>query len=385
MAVHPLAGEPAPAEQLIDVSALITAFSEQQPNPQQDSERVSFGTSGHRGTSLNRTFNAAHIAAICQAVAEYRHAHGVTGPLIIGKDTHALSEPALEIALQVLAAHDVQVHVDSGSPYTPTPVVSHAILRANRSGNAPLADGIIITPSHNPPEDGGIKYNPPNGGPADTDVTGEIEERANALLRAATRTVSGARSPSPGQHDLRTNYIDDLRFVLDMDAIAASGIRIGVDPMGGASVHYWDQIADRYGLDVEVVNPAVDSAFAFMRLDWDGKIRMDCSSPYAMAGLIGLRDRFDIAVGLDPDADRHGIVTRSDGLMNPNHYLTVAVWYLFQHRPDLAPGRRHRQDPGFERDDRPRCAASATAIAGSAGRFQVVRVRVAEWLAGICR
>jgi phosphoglucomutase len=333
MGVHSGAGKPAPPEALADLPRLLAAYDELRPDPQEPAQRVSFGTSGHRGTSLNRTFNADHIAAVCQAVAEYRRAHGITGPLVLGKDTHALSEPAFATALEVFSGNAVDVIVDTGSPYTPTPVVSHAILTANRAATA-RADGVIITPSHNPPEDGGIKYNPPNAGPADTDITGAIEQRANALLADGLREVKRTRaSVGSRSRDLLAQYVDDLTAVVDLDAIAAAGVHIGVDPLGGSSVHYWSRIADQYGLNLEVVNAKVDPAFSFMRLDWDGKVRMDCSSPYAMAGLIDLRDRFDIAVGLDPDADRHGIVTPSAGLLNPNHYLVVAVWYLFQNRP----------------------------------------------------
>lgn len=322
----------------MDIDHLLAAFAEQHPDPRRAAERVAFGTSGHRGTSLNRTFNADHIIGICQAVAEYRRAHDITGPLFIGKDTHALSGPAYTTALEVFAANDVEVIVDLGSDYTPTPVISHAILRANADTPAHAADGVIITPSHNPPEDGGIKYNPPSGGPADTDVTGGIEARANEILVEGIESLRARAAPesrdalTAERSDLRGAYVRDLRSVIDMDAIAASGIRIGVDPLGGSSIHYWGSIADEYGLNIQVVNPALDPAFGFMPPDWDGKIRMDCSSRHAMAGLIELRDRFDIAVGLDPDADRHGIVTRN-GLMNPNHYLAVAAWFLFQHRP----------------------------------------------------
>lgn len=337
MSVHPLAGKPATAEFLADIPQLVAAFSELHPDPAQPTQRVSFGTSGHRGSSLNGTFNVDHIVAICQAVVEYRRARDITGPLLLGKDTHALSDPAFTTALEVFTANHVEVVVDLGSPYTPTPVISHAILRANRDSAARPADGVIITPSHNPPEDGGIKYNPPDGGPADTEITAAIEDRANQILAngsAASLHASAPEAVQTRRHNLRADYLFDLRSVVDMDAIAASGIRIGVDPLGGSSLQYWDRIADMYGLNLEVVNAMLDPAFSFMRLDWDGKIRMDCSSPYAMAGLIEFRDQFDVAVGLDPDADRHGIVTRSAGLMNPNHYLVVAIWYLFQHRPD---------------------------------------------------
>ena len=343
MALDPLAGEPVPGDRLTDVSELRAAFVERQPDPSNPAERVSFGTSGHRGSSLDRTFNEAHIRVIARAVAEYRDEQGTTGPLIVGKDTHALSEPAFEVALGVLAATGVELHIDAASPYTPTPVVSHAVLAANGAERIARADGLILTPSHNPPEDGGIKYNPPHGGPAAGDVTGVIEARANELLESGPEQVErlgpdAARArPETREVDLRRAYIEELGEVVDMEAIAEAGIRIGVDPLGGSSVHYWDAIADAYGLDIDVVNPVVDPAFSFMTLDWDGKVRMDCSSPHAMAGLIGLKDRYDVAIGLDPDADRHGIVTPSAGLMNPNHYLAVAVWYLFESRPGWRP------------------------------------------------
>ena len=347
MSVHPLAGRPVPTDRLTAVPALLRAYHEEQPDAAEAAQRVSFGTSGHRGSSLQRSFNEAHIAAICQAVAELRRQNGISGPLFLGMDTHALSRPAFETARSVLEAHGVQLVLDSGSEYSPTPVISHAILNANRNPGSSLADGVIITPSHNPPEDGGIKYNPPTGGPADTDVTSAIEARANQLLEAggadAMADAGSAAEPAGGaaashRRDLRAAYVADLESVLDMDAIAGAGLRIGVDPLGGSSVEYWPLIAEQYGIDIEVVNPRVDPAFGFMTLDWDGKVRMDCSSPHAMAGLIGLKDRFDIAFGLDPDADRHGIVTPSAGLLNPNHYLSVAVWYLFQHRPHWGAG-----------------------------------------------
>lgn len=339
MSNHPLAGQPVPADRIADVDRLLRSYRVEQPDPSIPAQRVAFGTSGHRGTSLQRTFNEHHIAAICQAIAEYRAAQGITGPLFLGMDTHPLSAPAFDTALAVLTGNGVDVVLDAGSRYTPTPVVSHAILGANRDAAAARADGVIITPSHNPPEDGGIKYNPPNGGPADTDVTGWMERRANELLAAELQGVRrGDRRATSQRRDLRAAYVRDLRAVLDMDAIAGAKLRIGVDPLGGSSVEYWTLIAEEYGLDIEVVNPRVDPTFSFMTLDWDGKIRMDCSSPQAMAGLIELKDRFDIAFGLDPDADRHGIVTPSAGLLNPNHYLSVAVWYLFQHRPDWGAG-----------------------------------------------
>jgi phosphoglucomutase len=339
MTTHADAGRPVPDHRRSDIPELLTRFAAERPDAAVPGQRVSFGTSGHRGSPLHRTFNADHILAIVQAVAEHRTARGRTGPMVVGRDTHAVSEPALEITLDVLAANGVRVLLDQGSAFTPTPVMSHAILTADERADG--VDGLILTPSHNPPEDGGIKYNPPHGGPADTDETAAIEARANEILAGGLADVrraeagegrSGARRAA-----LRTAYIRDLASVLDLDAIAGAGVRIGVDPMGGASVEYWDEIADTYGLELDVVNPAVDPAFAFMRLDWDGKVRMDCSSPYAMAGLIELRDRYDVAVGLDPDADRHGVVTPSAGLLNPNHYLAVAVWYLFQNRPGWNP------------------------------------------------
>jgi phosphoglucomutase len=345
MSTHPLAGRPVPAHEVTDVAGLVAAFGAQRPDPDAPEERVAFGTSGHRGSAHRRTFNADHILAIAQAVAEYRTESGVRGPMYVGKDTHALSGPALDVALDVLLGNGIEVIQDSGSPYTPTPVISHAILSFRSSSADGQADGLILTPSHNPPEDGGIKYNPPHGGPADTDVTGVIESRANEILRDGLRAVRRrsrgdgdereATSPSERgtRADLRGAYVRQLGGVVDMDAIAESGVRIGVDPLGGASVDYWAEIADVYGVDIEVVNPAVDPTFSFMRMDWDGKVRMDCSSPYAMSGLIDLKDRFDVAVGLDPDADRHGIVTPGSGLLNPNHFLAVAVSYLFQHRP----------------------------------------------------
>ncbi|CAN5709638.1 phosphoglucomutase (alpha-D-glucose-1,6-bisphosphate-dependent) [soil metagenome] len=339
MSLHPLAGEPVPRDRLMNVPLLLSEYYQQQPTPEQPGERVSFGTSGHRGSSVQRTFNENHIVAICKAIVEYREAGQISGSLFLGKDTHALSDPAFTTALEVFAAYEVQILLDESSPYTPTPVVSHAILCSNRGARSGFADGVIITPSHNPPEDGGIKYNPPTGGPADTEITAAIESRANEILADGLAGVNRlslhqAREAKTTQAlDLRKAYVNDLASVIDMESIACAGLRIGVDPMGGSSVHYWEAIADVYGLNIEVVNPAVDSTFSFMTLDWDGKIRMDCSSPHAMAGLIGLKDRFDVAMGLDPDADRHGIVTPGAGLMNPNHYLAVAIWYLFQNRP----------------------------------------------------
>ncbi len=333
-----LAGQPAPADHLTDIDALLRAYRDL-PDPNDPGQRVAFGTSGHRGSAFKRSFNEAHILAISQAVCEYRAAQGIAGPLFLGMDTHALSAPAQQTCLTVLAANGVEVRMQANGGFTPTPVISHAILVHNRVPSAARADGIVITPSHNPPPDGGIKYNPPNGGPADTDVTGWIEQRANDLLAAGNREVKrmtyeqALAASTSHAVDLMTPYIDDLENVIDMAAIRAAGLKIGVDPMGGAAVAYWRPIAERYGLTLEVVNPKVDPAFAFMTLDHDGKIRMDCSSPYAMASLVSLKDRFDIAWGNDADVDRHGIVTPSAGLMNPNHYLAVAIAYLLTHRP----------------------------------------------------
>ena len=341
MSVHPLAGKPAPRDLLINVPRLVSAYYTEKPDPSNPAQQVSFGTSGHRGSSLKGTFNDDHIAAICQAIVEYRASAAITGPLFLGMDTHALSEPAHATAVEVFAANGVELYIDAASGYTPTPVISHAILTHNRAGaTGGKADGVVITSSHNPPDDGGLKYNPPEGGPADTSTTKIIQKRANEILADGNRAVkrillAKARAASTTHaYDYVTPYVADLGAVLDLQAIATAGIRIGVDPMGGASLAYWDPIAERYGINIEIVNRAIDPTFSFMTVDWDGQIRMDCSSPYAMAGLIQLKDRFDIAFGNDPDADRHGIVTRSVGLMNPNHYLAVAVWYLYQHRPE---------------------------------------------------
>jgi len=338
MAIHALAGKPAPRSLLVNVPHLVSAYYALAPDPERSEHRVAFGTSGHRGSSLKQSFNEAHILAVTQAVCRYRAAHGIDGPLFLGKDTHALSEPAAITALEVLAANGVTVMVDKDDGYTPTPVVSHAILGHNRQQGVPRADGIVLTPSHNPPEDGGIKYDPPEGGPADTAITGWIEKTANELLAGGNRDVRripyerARRADTTRRHDYVGAYVGDLARVVDLEAIRAAGLKIGVDPMGGSGIGYWAPIAERYRLDLDVVNPAVDPTFAFMTVDWDGRIRMDCSSPHAMAGLIGLRDRFAVAFGNDPDYDRHGIVTRA-GLMNPNHYLCAAISYLFQHRP----------------------------------------------------
>ena len=339
MASHPLAGTRAPSDLLIDVARLEAEYYAHTPDLTDRAQRVSFGTSGHRGSSLRGTFTESHVVAITQAICGYRMAQGTTGPLFIGKDTHALSDAAFRSAIEVLAANGIHVMIDRDNGYTPTPAVSHAILTYNSARTSTLADGIVITPSHNPPEDGGFKYNPPTGGPADTGTTRVIEDNANRLLAGDLRGVvripfeRAMRAATTHLYDYVGSYVNDLGSVLDMDTIRSAGLKIGVDPLGGASVGYWQPIIDRYGLDVEVVNTSVDPAFSFMALDWDGKIRMDCSSPYAMAPLIGLKDRFDIACGNDPDSDRHGIVTRSAGLMNPNCFLAAAIFYLFTHRP----------------------------------------------------
>jgi phosphoglucomutase len=338
MAIDPRAGKPVESALLIDVPKLVTAYYSETPDPTNPAERVTFGTSGHRGSSLERSFNEAHILATSQAICDYRSEQGIHGPLFLGVDTHALSEPARVSALEVLAANGIEVRIDKAFGYTPTPVISHAIVLHNHDEREPRADGIVITPSHNPPEDGGFKYNPPHGGPADTEVTSWIENRANALLEAGLSGVprvsyrNALEAPTTKPHDFISGYVADLDAVIDMKAL--KGVRIGVDPLGGAGVAYWGAIADRFGLDISVVNDQVDPTFRFMTLDWDGKIRMDCSSPYAMAGLIELKDRFDIAFANDTDNDRHGIVARSVGLLNPNHFLAVAIAYLFQYRSE---------------------------------------------------
>jgi phosphoglucomutase len=335
--MHPLAGKPVSEDMLPDIPKLVTAYTAETPDPANAAERVAFGTSGHRGSAFRRSFNEAHVLAIAQAICDYRAANGPDGPLFLGVDTHALSEPARVTTLEVLAANEVETRIDSSGGYTPTPVVSHAILTHNRGKRRALSDGILLTPSHNPPEDGGFKYNPPNGGPADTEVTGWIEERANRILAeglAPVKRIAYRRAltaPTTGRHDFTSAYVSDLAAVVDMEKLR--GLRIGVDPLGGAGVAYWGPIAEKYRLDLEVVNPLVDPTFRFMTLDWDGKIRMDCSSPYAMAPLIELRSRFDVAFANDTDNDRHGIVTKSAGLLNPNHYLAASIDYLFRNRP----------------------------------------------------
>lgn len=340
MSIHPLAGKPAPKELLVNVPRLISAYYTCQPDSRNSADRVAFGTSGHRGSSMKKSFNENHVLAICQAICDYRRTQGTTGPLFIGMDTHALSEPTFATSVEVFAANDVEVMIQKGLGYTPTPVISHAILTYNRGRTKGLSDGVVITPSHNPPEDGGFKYNPPSGGPADASITKIIQEQANTILEdglKAVRRIPYQRAiqlATTHEYDYIQPYVDDLIHIVDMGTIAASKLRIGVDPLGGASVGFWAPIAERYHLNLSVVNPYVDPTFGFMTVDHDGKIRMDCSSPYAMASLVSLKDRFDIAFGNDPDGDRHGIVTPSHGLMNPNHYLSVAIWYLFQSRPD---------------------------------------------------
>jgi phosphoglucomutase len=341
--LHPRAGQPAEPGDLVDVAHLVTAYFTEHPDPSQPEQRVAFGTSGHRGSSLRGSFNEDHVIAISQAICEYRAGAGIDGPLFMARDTHALSEPAMVSALEVFAANGVRVLVDSRDGYTPTPVLSHAILTYNRGRSSGLADGVVCSPSHNPPSDGGFKYNPPNGGPAGSDVTAAIEQRANSLLTdglAGVRRVGLARAlvaDTTGRHDFLDGYVGDLDGVIDMAAIREARVRIGADPLGGASVDYWAAIGDRYGLDLSVVNPLVDPTWRFMTLDWDGKIRMDCSSPYAMASLISRRGDYQIATGNDADADRHGIVTPDAGLMNPNHFLAVAIDYLFRHRLGWSP------------------------------------------------
>ncbi|WP_460110509.1 phosphoglucomutase (alpha-D-glucose-1,6-bisphosphate-dependent) [Streptomyces sp. YKOK-J1] len=341
---HERAGRPAGPEDLIDVARLVTAYYALRPDPADPGQRVAFGTSGHRGSSLASAFNEDHIAATSQAICEYRAAQGVDGPLFLGADTHALSEPARVTALEVFAANDVTVLIDSADGYTPTPAVSHAILTHNRGRDAGLADGVVVTPSHNPPADGGFKYNPPSGGPAASDATTWIQDRANQIITGGLKEVRRlpyARALAAGttrRYDFLGTYVGDLPGVLDLDAIRAAGVRIGADPLGGASVAYWGRIAEQHRLDLTVVNPHTDPTWRFMTLDWDGKIRMDCSSPYAMASLIEQSDRFRIATGNDADADRHGIVTPDAGLMNPNHYLAVAISYLYRHREQWPAG-----------------------------------------------
>ncbi len=340
---HPLAGHLAPSSILTNIPRLITAYFAERPDPSVAAERVAFGTSGHRGSSLHRTFNEDHILATTQAICEYRASSGATGPLFLGMDTHALSEAAWTTALEVLAANGATVCIDAAGGWTPTPSVSHAILTHNAGRTEGLADGIVITPSHNPPQDGGFKYNPTNGGPADTDITGWVENRANEILSNALRDVKrmtltrALAAETTKRFDFVTSYVEGLNEVIDFEAIRSAGLKIGVDALGNASMAYWRPIAERYGLDITLLNADYDPTFRFMSVDWDGKIRMDCSSPDAMAGLVGMKDRFDIAFANDTDVDRHGIVTRSAGLLNPNHFLAVAIAYLFANRPGWAP------------------------------------------------
>jgi len=338
--VSPLAGKPAPKEMLVDLARLEKEYFQRKPDVEDPNQLVAFGTSGHRGTSLNGTFTEAHVLAITQAICDYRRSQGISGPLYMGKDTHALSAPAQRTALEVLAANNVDTIIQENDGFTPTPVISRAILEWNRTRQGARADGIVITPSHNPPEDGGFKYNPPDGGPADTQITRWIQERANNFLRAGNRGVKripfakAINATSTRQEDFVLPYVRDLKNVVDMDAIRDAGLKLGVDPLGGASRPYWEPIATIYGLDVTIVNPSIDPTFSFMTLDHDGRIRMDCSSPYAMAGLVGLKDQYQVAFANDPDSDRHGIVTPSEGLMNPNHFLAVAIRYLLTNRPE---------------------------------------------------
>jgi phosphoglucomutase len=337
--IHPLAGKPVPASMLANISRLVTAYFAGKPDPKVAAQRVAFGTSGHRGSAFNDAFNEAHILAISQALCDHRCEKNLSGPLFMGIDTHALAEPALASALEVFAANGVEVMIDAHDGYTPTPAISHAILTYNKGRTEGLADGVVVTPSHNPPEDGGFKYNPPNGGPADTDITGAIERAANRYLETDLDGVKripyerARKAACVHRYDYVTPYVADLADVLDMEAIRGAGVKIGIDPLGGAAVRYWEPIIERYGLNATLIRDEVDPTFRFMTLDWDGKIRMDCSSPYAMAQLIGMREKFDVAFANDTDADRHGIVTRSNGLMNPNHFLASAIAFLFEHRP----------------------------------------------------
>jgi len=349
--ISPLAGKPAPKSILVDIPKLLAAYVDLKPDPSVPGQRVAFGTSGHRGSSFDRSFNESHILAISQAICEYRQSKGIDGPLFIGADTHALSQPAFQNALEVLAANGVETMISTGGEFTPTPAVSHAILVYNKAHGGTskggsfkgMADGIVITPSHNPPDNGGFKYNPPNGGPADTDITGWVQNRANALLESGLKEVKrmpfaqARKAATTHEHDFLNNYVADLANIIDFDVIRSAGVHMGVDPLGGAGVHYWAPIAEHYKLDLTVVSDVVDPQFAFMTVDWDGKIRMDPSSKYAMQRLIGLKDTYDVAFACDTDHDRHGIVTRSNGLMEPNHYLSVLVDYLFRHRPQWNP------------------------------------------------
>ena len=376
---------------LTNIPRLVTAYFAGRPDPSIAAQRVSFGTSGHRGSALNNAFNEAHILAVSQAVCDYRQRAGLTGPLFLGIDTHALAEPASVSALEVFAANGVEVMIDAHDGYTPTPVISHAILTYNKGRSDGLADGVVVTPSHNPPEDGGFKYNPPNGGPADTDVTSVIERAANAYLENGLKGVKripyaqARKAPCVHRHDYIGPYVADLGNVVDMEAIRGSGVQLGIDPLGGAGVRYWAPIIERYGLAATIVSEVVDPAFQFMTVDWDGKIRMDCSSPYAMARLIGMRDSFDVAFANDTDADRHGIVTRSGGLMNPNHYLAVCHRLSVREPPAVEPHQRGRQDHRQQRDHRPRRQKDRPPGDRNAGGIQMVRRRPGRWLARLWR
>ena len=375
----PKPGQPVPASALANIPRLVTAYFAGKPDPDDPAQRVAFGTSGHRGSSLKTSFNENHILATTQAICDYRRSAGLTGPLFIGIDTHALAEPALASAIEVFAANGVEIMIDEHGGYTPTPVISHAILCYNKGRSSGHADGVVITPSHNPPEDGGYKYNPPHGGPADTDATGVIEKRANQYLKDAMKGVArmdygkACKSPLVHRHDYVGPYVADLDKVVDMALIKSAGVRIGIDPLGGAAVHFWQPIADRYGINATIVNDAVDPTFRFMTADWDGKIRMDCSSPFAMASLIGMRSKFDVAFANDTDADRHGIVTPSGGLMNPEP-LPRRRDRLSLHRAErLAGGCGDRQDGGLELDHRSRGAQAEPQAGGDARRLQMVR------------
>ncbi len=343
MTLHKLAGKPVPIELIANIPQLVAAYYTRHPSPENPAHQVSFGTSGHRGCSLKNSFNEDHVLAICQAICEYRAGKGYSGPLFVGMDTHALSEPAFITAVEVFAANGVTIKIQEGYGYTPTPVISHAILNYNKGRTDGFADGVVITPSHNPPQDGGFKYNPPSGGPAGTDITGWVQDRANAILKNGLKEVKrmpfekAKAADTTIEYDYIKPYISDLKNVVDMKLIADSGLKLGVDPMGGSGIAFWEPMAEMYGLNIEVVNKRVDPTFSFMTLDKDGKIRMDCSSPYAMASLIKLKDQFDVAFGNDPDYDRHGIVTKGSGLLNPNHYLAVAISYLFKNRPQWSP------------------------------------------------
>ena len=391
MKTSPLAGKPAPLGILVNVPKLVAAYYTGVPDPAVPAQRVAFGTSGHRGSSFKLAFNEWHILAITQAICLYRKRQNISGPLYLGIDTHALSVPACATALEVLAANGVEVMLAEGDEYTPTPVISHAILTYNRGRKKGLADGIVITPSHNPPHDGGFKYNPPNGGPADTAVTGWIEAKANALLEARLKGVKriphaqALRAATTHRHDYLTAYVNDLGNVIDLDVIRGAKIHLGVDPLGGAGVHYWARIAERHGLNLTVVDETVDPTFRFMTVDWDGQIRMDPSSPYAMQRLIGMKDRFDLSFACDTDHDRHGIVTKSDGLLPPNHDLCAAIFYLFQNRPKWSKSAAvGKTIVSSQMIDRITAKLGPETFRG-AGWFQVVRGRLARWLAGIWR